>query len=206
MTGLWPVTLRRGPITVRPLAMRDRRQWQAVRARNGAWLRPWDATLPPGATDAPATFRGMVRALRSAARRGTMLPFAVDVDGAFRGQVTVGGIHMGSLRGAHVGYWVDQAVAGRWVIPTAVALVTDHCFANGLHRMEINIRPENRPSIRVVEKLGFRYEGLRLRYLHIDGEWRDHVSYALTRDELTTRLADRLPPLAAVGQHEPLSE
>jgi ribosomal-protein-alanine N-acetyltransferase len=191
MNRLWPVTLERGGVRLRPLSMRDRHAWQAVRARNADWLRPWDATLPPGASDAATTFRGMVRTLRSGARAGTTLPFALDLDGKFRGQVTVGAVHFGSLRGAHIGYWIDRDVAGRGVMPMAVALATDHCLASGLHRIEINIRPENGPSIRVVEKLGFRYEGLRERYLHIDGDWRDHVSYALTAEELQESLADR---------------
>jgi ribosomal-protein-alanine N-acetyltransferase len=61
----------------------------------------------------------------------------------------------------------------------------DHCFRSlGLHRVEINIRPENRPSRRVVEKLGFRYEGLRERYLHINGQWCDHLSFAVTAEEV----------------------
>jgi ribosomal-protein-alanine N-acetyltransferase len=188
---LWPADLRRGQVRLRPLSLRDKRAWESVRSRNAQWLRPWDATLPPGATDAPTTFRGMVRSLRAAARAGTTLPFALEVQGEFRGQVTVGGIHLGSLRGAHIGYWIDREVAGRGHMPMAVAMATDHCFAAGLHRIEINIRPENAPSIRVVEKLGFRYEGLRLRYLHIDGQWRDHVSYALTADEVEVPLAVR---------------
>ena len=192
MNRLWPATLGRNGIRLRPLSVRDRQQWQAVRARNADWLRPWDATLPPGASDAPTTFRGMVRTLRGAARAGTTLPFALDVDGQFRGQVTVGGIHLGSLRGAHIGYWIDREVAGRGVMPMAVAMAVDHCFAGGLHRIEINIRPENHPSIRVVEKLGLRYEGLRQRYLHIDGDWRDHVTYAVTAEELSIPLADSL--------------
>jgi ribosomal-protein-alanine N-acetyltransferase len=193
---MWPAVLEHGSIRLRPLAQRDRRAWQSVRVRNGDWLRPWDASLPPGATDAAATFRGMVRTLRTAARQGTTLPFALDVDGRFRGQVTVGGVHLGSLRGGHVGYWIDQAVAGRGIMPMAVALACDHCFACGLHRIEINIRPENHASIRVVEKLGFRYEGIRERYLHIDGAWRDHVSYALTSEELAQTLVERLERLA----------
>ena len=79
------------------------------------------------------------------------------------GQLTVGGITWGSLCSAHVGYWVDQRVAGRGVMPTAVALAADHCFsALGLHRIEVNIRPENAASLRVVEKLGFREEGTPL--------------------------------------------
>lgn len=198
MSRLWPAVLERGEIRMRPLSQRDKRAWETVRARNATWLRPWDATLPPGAGDAPTTFRGMVRTLRAAARAGTTLPFAVDVAGQFRGQVTVGGLHLGSLRGAHIGYWIDQRIAGRGVMPMCVAMATDHCFANGLHRIEINIRPENGPSRRVVEKLGFRYEGLRERYLHIDGDWRDHLTYALTVDEVATPLADAL---ASQRQH-----
>ena len=191
MTRLWPATLERGPVGLRPLTYRDRRQWAAVRARNSDWVRPWDATLPPGATDAVSSFRGMVHSMRVAARAGTMLPFALTVDGQLRGQVTVGGIHLGSLRGGHVGYWIDRDAAGRGYTPLAVAMATDHCFAGGLHRIEINIRPENAPSLRIVEKLGFRYEGLRERYLHIDGQWRDHLSFALTADEVDGSLADR---------------
>ena len=77
-------------------------------------------------------------------------------------------------------------------MPTAVALATDHCFeAVGLHRVEINIRPENAASLRVVEKLGFRYEGIRERYLHIDGHWRDHATYALCAEEVPGGLLAR---------------
>jgi len=77
-------------------------------------------------------------------------------------------------------------------MPTSVALVTDHCFWTvGLHRIEVNIRPENTASRRVVEKLGFREEGLRPRFLHIAGDWRDHISYALTREEAGDGLVNR---------------
>jgi [ribosomal protein S5]-alanine N-acetyltransferase len=109
----------------------------------------------------------------------------VTWEGRLVGQLTVGGISWGSFRSAHVGYWVDRDYAGRGITPTALALVVDHCFTvMGLHRIEVNIRPENRASRRVVEKLGFRDEGLRRRMLHIDGDWRDHQSYAITAEEL----------------------
>jgi [ribosomal protein S5]-alanine N-acetyltransferase len=114
-----------------------------------------------------------------------MLPFIVTYDGRLAGQLTVAGITLGSLRSANLGYWIDRRLAGRGVMPTAVALVTDHCFtAVGLHRVEVNIRPENRASLRVVEKLGFRDEGIRQRLLHIDGAWRDHRAFALTVEEV----------------------
>jgi len=133
----------------------------------------------------------MVRRLRTEAREGRSMPFVVTFGGDLVGQLTVGGISWGSLRSAHIGYWVDQRVAGRGIMPTAVAMATDHCFATGLHRIEINIRPENVASRRVVEKLGFRPEGLRPRYLHIDGDWRDHLSFALTVDEVPGGLVAR---------------
>ena len=72
-----------------------------------------------------------------------------------------------------------------------MALVVRPLFAIGLHRVEVNIRPENAASLRVVEKLGFRDEGLRPRYLHIDGDWRDHLSFALTREEVGDGLLAR---------------
>ncbi len=102
----------------------------------------------------------MVRHLRAEAGAGRMLPFVIEYQGRLVGQLTVAGITWGSMCSGHVGYWVDEAVAGRGVMPTAVALVVDHCFRTvGLHRIEVCIRPENRPSRRVVEKLGFREEG-----------------------------------------------
>lgn len=134
----------------------------------------------------------MVRHLRAEANAGRMLPFVIEYRGTLAGQLTVAGISWGSMCSGHVGYWVDQSVAGRGVMPTAVALAVDHCFRTlGLHRIEVCIRPENLPSRRVVEKLGFREEGLRPRFLHIDGDWRDHLVFALTAEEAPEGLLAR---------------
>jgi ribosomal-protein-alanine N-acetyltransferase len=108
------------------------------------------------------------------------------------GQLTVSGIVGGSASWGQVGYWVDQRFAGRGIIPTAVALACDYCFeVLSLHRIEVAIRPENHNSLRVVEKLGFRPEGLRPRYLHIDGEWRDHLVFALNAEEVPEGMLNR---------------
>jgi ribosomal-protein-alanine N-acetyltransferase len=171
-------------VGLRPIRLRDRSDWRSVRARNQQWLRPWDATSPAGSAELPPTFGHMVRVLTAEARAGHLMPFIVTYQQRLVGQLTVGGITWGSLRSAHIGYWVDRDVAGRGIIPTAVAMSTDHLFAIGLHRVEINIRPENAASLRVVEKLGFRPEGMRPRFLHIDGGWRDHLSFALTAEEI----------------------
>ncbi|MEV5507937.1 GNAT family N-acetyltransferase [Streptomyces orinoci] len=194
--SLWPVQLADGDVALRPIRQRDQRTWREVNRRNRDWLRPWEATVPPPPPGAlPArrpSYRQMVRHLRAEAHAGRMLPFVIEYQGRLVGQLTVAGITWGSMCSAHIGYWVDQEVAGRGVMPTAVALVTDYCFGTlGLHRLEVCIRPENLPSRRVVEKLGFREEGLRPRYLHIDGAWRDHLVYALTADEMTEGLLSR---------------
>jgi ribosomal-protein-alanine N-acetyltransferase len=180
-------------VTVRPLRVRDQRAWREARRLNATWLAPWDATVPPGADVQPSTFAGLVRRMRRQARRGTTYPFAVEVDGHFAGQVTVTNIARGSAQFGSVGYWIDQRYAGRGAIPRAVALVIDHCFtAAGLHRVEIAIRPENSNSLRVVEKLGIREIGYAPRYLHIDGDWRDHRLYAITREEVPEGMLRRL--------------
>lgn len=176
-------TLTDAGTTIRPIRVRDARQLEALLLANRRWLRRWEATHPAGA--GPVDVRSSIRGLLQHARAGLGLPFVVEVDGRVAGQLNVSGIAYGSLSTATIGYWVAEEFAGRGATPTAVALATDHCFfAMGLHRMEICIRPENAPSLRVVEKLGFRYEGLRLRYIHIDGDWRDHFCFALTADEV----------------------
>ncbi len=140
----------------------------------------------------------MVRALRRRANLGLCLPFAVLVDGEFAGQLTVDNVVRGVMRSAHLGYWIDRAHAGQGHMSLAVAVVVDHCFGPvGLHRMQADIRPENVPSRALVTGLGFREEAFFTRYLDIDGEWRDHIGYALTvedpRDGIAAALLARGP-------------
>ena len=180
-------TVSDGGITLRLIRQRDAGEWREVRRRNRDWLQPWEASLPPEAsliTEVPATFGEMVRRMRREARAGRSLPWAIIVDGRFAGQLTVGGITYGSLRSAYIGYWIDKELAGRGIMPAAVAMACDFCLdVMRLHRIEINIRPENTASLRVVEKIGLRKEGERPKFLHIDGEWRDHVTYVVVSGE-----------------------
>jgi ribosomal-protein-alanine N-acetyltransferase len=96
----------------------------------------------------------------------------------FIGQVTLGGIVLGAYRGGYIGYWIDQRFAGRGYTTRAVIALTNYAFSVlQLHRIEINLRPENIASKKVAEKAGYLYEGLRPRYLHIDQDWRDHSTF-----------------------------
>lgn len=171
-------------MVLRPLRGKDRRQWEALRAENIEWLRPWEATSPePMATGLP--FRQMVRHFDREAFEGRLQPFVIESEGRLVGQMHLFGIAWGSLRSASAGYWVSESVAGQGIGPFSLAAACDHAFlVLGLHRVEVNIRPENTASLRVVDKLGFREEGLRRHYLHIDGQWRDHRSFALTIEDL----------------------
>jgi ribosomal-protein-alanine N-acetyltransferase len=170
-------------VRLRPVRTSDVSAWEEVQIRNRDWLSPWEATSPDDSV--PPTFSAVVRSFRREARAGRMIPLVVEVDGRFRGQVTVSQIAWGSARTGAIGYWIDREVAGRGIIPLAVALVIDHCFdVVGLHRLEINIRPENTASLAVVRKLDLREEGLRRRFIHIDGDWRDHLSFAVTAEEV----------------------
>ncbi|QBR92337.1 GNAT family N-acetyltransferase [Nocardioides euryhalodurans] len=189
----WPARLTSGEVTLRPLARSDKAAWREVRRRNADWLRPWDATVPPGTAARPASFGSLVRRLGRMARQGTTYPFAIEVDGRFAGQLTVNNIVRGSAQFASMGYWIDQRYAGRGIVPRAVAMAIDHCFTRGgLHRVEICIRPENTNSLRVVEKLGLHEVGLAPRFLHIDGAWRDHRIYAVTVEECPEGMLARL--------------
>lgn len=123
------------------------------------------------------------------------MPFTMTYDGQMVGQVTVSGITWGSARWAQIGYWIARPYAGRGITPLAVAMVIDHCFAVvGLHRIEIAIRPENEASLAIVRKLGLTHIGTAQRYLHIDGDWRDHLLFAVTADEAAEAMVARLRP------------
>lgn len=201
LAGTTPTGL---PILLRPLRPEDSEEYIALRARNRHWLGPWDATSPVPVTGS-RTFDDVVDFYQDEALGGRMLPFVIETEGALVGQLNVSNIVLGSFRSCTVGYWVAQSVAGKGIVPTGLALACDHVFTVlGLHRVEINIRPENAASLAVVRKLGFRDEGLRSRMLHIDGDWRDHRSFALTTEDLGGRtVMDRLTHSSqeSLGRH-----
>ena len=208
MSRGWPVQLSVGSLQLRPLARADAREWLAVRIANETWLQPWEASLISSEIvnwsdrHTAATFRQLFVRQRAQAKAGTAFPFGIFFEGRFAGQITLGEIVRGALCSGYVGYWLDRDLAGRGIMPIALALVADHVFREGgLHRIEANIRPDNRTSLSVVRKVGFAEEGLRRKYLAIDGTWCDHLSFALLVDDypegVFAGLMQRLPGITA---------
>ena len=184
-------SLNHGDVYVRSIRARDARPLRALLKKNRSWLQQWEATIP-GYSEFPPV-GDIIRSLLRLARQNQAAPFVIEHDGDVVGQVTVSGLSFGSLSSGSIGYWIAEDRAGKGITPTAVALVADWCFTGlGIHRVEICIRPENESSLRIVRKLGMRYEGLRRSYIHIDGEWRDHFCFAVTIDEAPGGLLARL--------------
>jgi len=179
MLSHWPIILQSNEIILQPLRLRDRSRWAQVREENREWLAQWEATLPriPGLEldQRLPSFFAMLTSINREARAGRSYSLMIWREDNLIGQITMGGIMYGAMRGAHIGYWIDRNYSNRGFTTQAVNLLTEYGFSElKLHRIEINVRPENAGSIRVAEKAGYSFEGIRPRFLHIDGAWRDH--------------------------------
>ncbi len=121
-------------------------------------------------------------------------------DGRIIGHVGIGIARPGPPGTAYVGYWIGERYARRGYMTEGIALTLDHVFdALGMHRVEVNIQPSNRPSIGLAEKLGFRREGFSPKYIRIDGVWADHVRYAMLEEEWSALRRRFLPEPDAPG-------
>ncbi|MEY3855882.1 MAG: hypothetical protein RJA45_352 [Actinomycetota bacterium] len=182
--------LTHGDVSLRLLRMRDWKRIEALQLEHREWFRPWEATNPDGPMN--FDFRALVRNSLRQLNDEASLPLVIEYQGQLVGQLTVSNILHGSASTAYIGYWISPTVAGKGITPIAVALATDYMFkVVGLHRIEIDIRPENQASLRVVEKLGFRFEGTKKGFIHINNAWRDHSVFALTADEVPNGLLNK---------------
>ncbi|NLD85702.1 MAG: GNAT family N-acetyltransferase [Actinomycetales bacterium] len=181
-----PLRVRAGVVTLRPVRRRDARDWSALRLTERDYLEPWEPTVEGRwhENNSPHAWPAIHGQLRRFARAGATIPAAIEVDGRYAGQITVGGIVRGALHSGWIGYWVGQPFTGGGVATAALALGLDHALGAGaLHRVDATVRPQNHASRVVLERCGFREEGLLRRYLHVDGAWRDHLLVARTREE-----------------------
>ena len=190
-----PLRVSAGVVRLRPVRLRDAAQWSRNRLSDRSHLEPWEPSteLSWEVRHAVSSWPSVCSGLRAEARKGRMLPYVIELDGQFAGQLTIGNVTHGALRSAWIGYWVASGSTGGGVATAALALGLDHCFGPVmLHRVEATVRPENAASRAVLAKAGFREEGLLKRYLDVDGAWRDHLLVALTIEELNGSVSSAL--------------
>ena len=177
-------------IMVATLVEGDYSSWLEVRNRCRDWLVPWEprsASAPLPAED-QASFRARCSMRERERQLGSGFGFGIFYQGRFAGEVTLSSIQRGPFQNGAIGYWIDKDVAGLGLTPEAVVVILQFAFETlRLHRVEIAIIPRNGSSRRVAEKLGLRNEGVALGFLEINGEWEDHVRYAMLADEWAVR-------------------
>ncbi len=167
--------------------------WLEVRNRCRNWLVPWEPRSKgaPQPAEDHASFTARCAMRERERQLGSGFGFGIFHEGRFAGEVTLSSINRGPFQNGSIGYWIDQDVAGQGLIPESVVVVLQFAFETlRLHRVEVAIIPRNSASRRVVEKLELRNEGVALGFLEINGEWEDHVRYAMVAEEWAVRGQD----------------
>lgn len=114
---------------------------------------------------------------------GRGLAFGVFADGRLAGRLTLANIVRGAFCNAYLGYGVDETQTGRGIGTAALGLAIEVAFADGLHRVQAAVSPDNLASRRALQQAGMRREGLALRYLCLDGRWSDQELWAITVED-----------------------
>ncbi|NDI34097.1 GNAT family N-acetyltransferase [Chengkuizengella sediminis] len=101
------------------------------------------------------------------------------------GSISLNNIVRGVFQSCHIGYQLSQQEINQGYITEAIKKVIEYAFNElQLHRIEANIMPRNKASLRAVEKLGFESEGLAKKYLKINGKWEDHIHMVILNEEM----------------------
>jgi ribosomal-protein-alanine N-acetyltransferase len=183
------VRLEGSRVALRPPAAKDWKDWSDLRGRSRAFLTPWEPTWPADALARSAFLRRTRRQIQEW-REDEAYGFLVfeREAGTLVGGIGLSNVRRGVAQTATLGYWVGETHARRGYTAEAAHLVVGFALDQlGLHRVEAACLPTNAPSRGLLEKVGFRYEGYARGYLRIDGAWRDHVLYAVLREDWPVR-------------------
>ncbi len=172
-------------LLMRPPEMRDFEQWARLRRDSRGFLAPWE---PEWARDhlTSRSFRNRVMWAERAIRNGDAYPLFLfrQKDGQIVGGLTLSNVRRQPAQAGTLGYWVGEPYAMQGYMTEALGVLREHAFADlDLSRLEAACLPDNVASRRLLERCGFRYEGVAEAYLQIDGRWRDHVLYAALRPD-----------------------
>ncbi|MGH2806580.1 MAG: GNAT family N-acetyltransferase [Actinomycetota bacterium] len=173
------------PSYLRALEPSDAEEMLGLRLKNRSWLQAFEPIRPERLWTLPEQRRELEleQELRREDRRYVHGIFLTE-DDRLVGRVSLDNVVRGAWQNATLGYFVAQEHNGRGIATQAVGDALRFGFEEiGLHRVQAGVMPRNVASIRVVEKAGFRYEGMSPRYLQINGEWEDHNMYAITVED-----------------------
>lgn len=162
----------------------DFREWATLRAASRDFLTPWEPEWKPGHLSR-ASFTHRVQWARRAARADEAYSlFLIRHDGCLVGAITLDNIRRGPAQQGTLGYWIGQSFARQGYMREAITALRHYAFTVlDLSRLEAACLPENTPSRGVLERAGFKYEGVAQAYLQINGRWRNHVLYASLRSD-----------------------
>jgi ribosomal-protein-alanine N-acetyltransferase len=165
--------------------MQDYAAWAELRALSRQHLTPWE---PQWTRDelTRSSFRRRLRQFQRELRDDQGYAYLIfsDGDGTLLGGLNISNVRRGVSQAASIGYWMGVPYAGRGLMTEAARAAVAFAFASlRLNRLEAACLPSNAASARVLEKVGFKYEGLARRYLKINGQWRDHNLFALLHDD-----------------------
>ncbi len=170
-------------LVLRPPTHADFAAWTALRAESADFLRPWEPTWASDHLSRKAFTNRVYWANRSISG-GTAIPVFLlrREDERLLGAITLDNIRRGPAQSATLGYWVGQPFARRGYMREAIGAVVHHAFERmDISRVEAACLPENVASRGLLERSGFKYEGVAQSYLQINGRWRTHVLYAALR-------------------------
>jgi ribosomal-protein-alanine N-acetyltransferase len=172
-------------LAMRPPQMRDFEQWAKLRRESQAFLSPWE---PQWSRDhlSSRSYRNRVIWAERAIRQGEAYPLFMfrQKDGQVVGGITLSNIRRQPAQAGTLGYWVGEDYAMQGYMSEALEAMREHAFSTlDLSRLEAACLPDNVPSRRLLERCGFKYEGVAQAYLQIDGRWRNHVLYANLRHD-----------------------
>ncbi len=172
-------------LLLRPPQMRDFEAWARLRRESRAFLTPWE---PAWARDhlTQRAFRTRVLWAERSIRQGEAWPLFLfrRKDGQIVGGLTLSNVRRHPADAGTLGYWVGAPYARQGYMTEALAALREHAFWNlDITRLEAACLPDNVASRRLLERCGFRYEGMAEAYLQINGRWRDHVLYAALRHD-----------------------
>jgi ribosomal-protein-alanine N-acetyltransferase len=172
-------------LTLRLPRHADFRAWAALRASSRNFLTPWE---PAWAVDhlSRKAFTNRVYWAHRAISQGSAVPLFIHLrEGeVLLGAITLDNIRRGPAQAGTLGYWIGEPYARHGYMRETIEAVVHYAFRNlELSRIEAACLPENAASRGVLEKSGFKYEGVAQSYLQINGRWRNHVLYANLRSD-----------------------